>query len=120
MGIPVGEQCEKVPVEHCHDVERSKEIRRECKQVPHQKCWQEPQENRWQVPHEKCWDEPSQVCTQVPHEKCVKEPQEHCTDHPKEQCENVVVKVAKKHCHKKDKKEKKGHKLIEKLFKKGK
>merc|ERR1719187_2349750 len=49
--IPVGEQCEKVPVEHCRDVEKcSKEIIRECKQVPHQKCWQEPQENCWQVP----------------------------------------------------------------------
>merc|ERR1712142_1060163 len=135
--IPAGEHCEKVPVEHCHDVEKcSKEIHRECKQVPHQKCWQEPQENCWQVPHEKCWDEPkekcwdeprekcweepSQVCTRVPHERCIKEPHEHCTDHPKEHCQNVVVKVAKKHCHKKNKKDKKGHKLIEKLFKKGK
>merc|ERR1711910_18059 len=38
-----GEHCEKVPVENCHDVEKcTKEIHRECKKVPHQKCWQEP------------------------------------------------------------------------------
>jgi len=136
--IDAGEQCEKVPVENCHDVEScSKEIRRECKKVPHQKCWQEPHEKCWQVPHEKCWDEPhekcwdephekcwdepSKVCTQVPWEKCSKEPYDHCTDHPKEYCEDVKVKVARRHCRQKDKKDKKkGAKFLEKLFKKDK
>merc|ERR1712025_438358 len=135
--IPVGEHCEKVPVENCRDVEScSKEVRRECKKIPHQKCWQEPHEKCWQVPHEKCWDEPhekcwdephekrwdepSQFCTQVPWEKCSKEPYDHCTDHPKEYCEDVMVKVARRHCRQKDKKEKKGAKFLEKLFKKDK
>ena len=34
------------------------------------------------------------------------EPYDHCTDHPKEYCEDVKVKVARRHCRQKDKKDK--------------
>merc|ERR1712119_71409 len=131
------QQGASVPVERCHDVKKChnkpttkcqktphqkcwQEPHEVCQDVPHQKCWQEPHENCWEVPNEKCWEEPHQKCWQVPHEKCVQVAHDRCWEVPQEHCDYVKVKVAKKWCLEKDKKNKnkKGDKWDKKIWKK--